>query len=102
MPVLLQPQEERAWLASDTPLHELLACLQPYPAELMRAYQVSTLVNSTAVDGPELTTPERERGSSSKPALHRGRLQRWSLRLLGALHSAAHLAYVQSALSEEG
>jgi putative SOS response-associated peptidase YedK len=59
MPVLLQPQAERAWLASDTPLRALLACLRPYPAVLMRAYQVSTLVNSAAVDEPELITPER-------------------------------------------
>jgi putative SOS response-associated peptidase YedK len=41
------------------PLRELLAYLRLYPAEVMRAYQVSTLVNSAAVDEPELITPER-------------------------------------------
>ena len=72
MPVLLQPQAERAWLASDTPLRELLAFLRPYPAELMRAYQVSALVNSATVDEPELITPERERGRSSKTSTPQG------------------------------
>src|SRR5262249_2022399 len=67
MPVLLQRQTEHAWLASETPLRALLACLRPYPAALLRAYQVSTLVNSAAVDEPELITPERSWEQAEKP-----------------------------------
>ncbi len=59
MPVMLQPKEERRWLADAVLLSTLLSFLRPYPAELMRAYQVSTLVNSAAVDKPALITPER-------------------------------------------
>jgi putative SOS response-associated peptidase YedK len=59
MPAMLQPQEEHAWLAADQPLGELLSYLRPYPAEMMRAYQVSTLVNSAAIDQQELIKPER-------------------------------------------
>jgi putative SOS response-associated peptidase YedK len=59
MPVVLTPEEERGWLADDKPVRELLHFLRPYPAELMRAYQVSTLVNSASMDQPELIKPER-------------------------------------------
>ena len=60
LPVMLQPLEEHAWLAIDKPLGELLSYLRPYPAAAMRAYQVSTLVNSAAIDQPELIKPEHE------------------------------------------
>jgi len=60
-PVMLQPQEEHAWLADDKSLSELLSFLRPYPAELIRSYQVSTQVNRASVDRPELLTAERER-----------------------------------------
>jgi putative SOS response-associated peptidase YedK len=58
-PVVLQPEEERAWLADDILVHKLLPILRPYPTELMQAYQVSTLVNRAAVDQPDLINPER-------------------------------------------
>jgi putative SOS response-associated peptidase YedK len=54
MPVMLWPEEEQAWLAADKPLSKLLLYLRPYPAEMMCAYQVSTLVNSAVMDQPEL------------------------------------------------
>ena len=58
MPVLLQPAEGRRWLADAVPLSTLLSFLRPYPAELIKAYQVSTLVNRASVDQPELIKPE--------------------------------------------
>ena len=59
MPVMLQPKEEHAWLGDAVPLSTLLSFLRPYPAELIKAYQVSTLVNRASVDQPELIEPER-------------------------------------------
>jgi putative SOS response-associated peptidase YedK len=59
MPVMLQPKEEDGWLVDAVPLSTLLSFLHPYPAELIKAYQVSTLVNRASVDQPELIEPER-------------------------------------------
>ncbi len=58
MPVILRPEAEAAWLdpAQDDPAH-LLPLLAPLPAEDMEAYRVSTLVNSTAHDSPEIIAP---------------------------------------------
>jgi putative SOS response-associated peptidase YedK len=56
---MLQPKEEDGWLVDAVPLSTLLSFLHPYPAELIKAYQVSTLVNRASVDQPELIEPER-------------------------------------------
>ncbi|PRY04601.1 SOS response associated peptidase (SRAP) [Pontibacter ummariensis] len=62
MPVLLHPEEEDLWL-SDAPADEhLLSLLSPYPSEEMKAYPVSSLVNSPANDGPEVLEPVAEQG----------------------------------------
>ena len=58
MPVILTPEAERVWL--DPAIGEperLLPLLVPYPAEAMRAYPVSGLVNSAANDSPQLVLP---------------------------------------------
>ena len=55
MPVILPREMEGIWLdrgIQDTT--ELRNVLTPYPDDAMEAYEVSTLVNSVANDGPEL------------------------------------------------
>ena len=62
MPVILNKSEERLWLTKTLSPIELLGLCQPYPDELMEAYQVSTAVNATVIKGvinnrPELMVP---------------------------------------------
>jgi putative SOS response-associated peptidase YedK len=59
MPVMLQPEEDGAWLVDAVPLSTPLSFLRPHAAELMIAYQVSMLVNRASVDQPELIEPEQ-------------------------------------------
>ena len=55
MPVILPRESETLWLDHDVQDTALLAgVLAPYPAEGMDTYQVSSLVNSTANNCPEL------------------------------------------------
>ena len=58
MPVILSRDDEDFWLdggASDPAA--LADVLKPYPANEMEAYEVSSLVNSHANDGPEVIEP---------------------------------------------
>ena len=55
MAVILEPDEEATWLRGDP--DEAAALLDPYPADELTAYPVSTRVNSPAVDTPELIEP---------------------------------------------
>jgi len=56
MPVILDPDDCDTWLtAADTAI--LQAMLQPFPAQLMQAYPVSTKVNSPKNDTPDLIAP---------------------------------------------
>ncbi len=58
MPVILRPDDEAEWLdpgVQDEGIVERL--LRPYPAEAMTARPVSTAVNDTRRDGPELIEP---------------------------------------------
>lgn len=57
MPVILERQELRAWLDRDRPGDVLLRALRPYPESTIRAYRVSTLVNNSKNEGPELIDP---------------------------------------------
>ena len=59
MPVMLDAQKGWAWMA-DQPAAQLLSLLQPFPAEQMAAYPVSSLVNSPASDLPECILPRQE------------------------------------------
>jgi putative SOS response-associated peptidase YedK len=53
MPVILAPEAELLWL-SDLKKDELLALLQPFDADAMEAYPVSTLLNSPRNNSKEL------------------------------------------------
>lgn len=50
MPVILDPADYERWLTEDDPRD----LLEPYPAELMRAYRVGTRVNSPKNDDATL------------------------------------------------
>jgi putative SOS response-associated peptidase YedK len=58
MPVILHPREYAKWLdpSPQTP-EQLKPLIKPFPADLMDAYPVSTLVNTPANDMPELVVP---------------------------------------------
>ena len=55
MAVILDPSEEDTWLRGDP--DEAAALLDPYPADELTAYPVSTRVNSPGVDAPGLIEP---------------------------------------------
>ncbi len=62
MPVILQRDQEDLWLDHDVPEPEVLReVLIPYNPDTMNAYEISTLVNSAANDGPEVIEPIRRR-----------------------------------------
>ena len=53
MPVILPREREELWLDHNVQVHHLLgSALAPYPADAMEAYEVSSLVNSIANNGP--------------------------------------------------
>ena len=56
MPVILTQEDEKKWL-SPMPAGELIKLLQPYPSEKMKAFPVSTKVNSPLNDYRELIVP---------------------------------------------
>lgn len=61
MPVILPPQAYARWLdPANQDLGELQKLLQPYPAEEMTAYPVSTAVNSPRNNSAELIRPVAE------------------------------------------
>ena len=60
MPVILQNEDEEAWLSGNP--EEASRVLKPYPADQMQSYAVSTRVNSPANEGPELIEPLAEQG----------------------------------------
>lgn len=58
MPVILAERDHDVWLDSKNANADALQkLLTPYPAEEMRAYPISTRVNSVKNDGPELVEP---------------------------------------------
>ncbi|MCX6268808.1 MAG: SOS response-associated peptidase [Bacteroidetes bacterium] len=54
MPVILHREDEQRWISSQMESSSLADLLKPYPAEMMEAWPVSTLVNSPKNDGPEI------------------------------------------------
>ena len=64
MPVILPPEEEQNWLTN--PPEDALELLNPYPAELMKTYAVSTKVNSPKNDSSDLIQPIRQREAPVK------------------------------------
>ena len=58
MPVILQRKDESKWLDPELiGLDKLISLLNPYPSDLMEAYEVSTLVNSPKNDSPNCIIP---------------------------------------------
>jgi len=58
MPVILNPENESAWLDPENEnVSDLLSLLQPYDAGQMEAYEVSNFVNSPKNHGPLCTRP---------------------------------------------
>jgi len=58
MPVILSKEEEKIWLNPDfTEADQLLPLLDPYPVSEMEKHEVSTDVNSTRNNSPELIQP---------------------------------------------
>ncbi|MBL8472713.1 MAG: SOS response-associated peptidase [Rhodocyclaceae bacterium] len=58
MPVIIAPEHYAQWLAPDLVRGDAIAAMAtPYAAGAMRAYPVSTRVNSVRNDGPELLEP---------------------------------------------
>jgi len=54
MPVVLPREAEAMWLDPSVEPEAALTLLKPYPAEAMRMYAVSSLVNNVRNNGPEL------------------------------------------------
>lgn len=57
MPVILERQAESLWLSNDAPMDELTNLLTPFPSDLMKAFAISTKVNSPAYDTPDVMAP---------------------------------------------
>ena len=55
MPVILSPEDYSNWLAPASELPDIERLLRPYQADDLIAYPVSTRVNNTRNDSPELT-----------------------------------------------
>jgi putative SOS response-associated peptidase YedK len=60
MPVILREQDEAAWLNPTLSLDEAQALLVPLPAELLRAYEVSSKVNAATSNSPDLLQPRAQ------------------------------------------
>lgn len=56
MPVILSKTDEHKWLESDKE-NVLQELIKPFPANLMDAYRISTLVNSPRNNSKEITEP---------------------------------------------
>lgn len=61
MPVILRPKDEAEWLDPTITDSGIVALLQPYPAEATEAQPVSTAVNNTRNNGPDLIEPVADR-----------------------------------------
>ena len=59
MPATLLPHHEKDWLEPQLPTSAALHMLNPLPANLMKCYPVSTLVNSPANDTRDVIKPAR-------------------------------------------
>jgi len=57
MPVLLAPEQQRAWLDPHTSQTDLFALLRTAPAGTLTRHPVSRRVNSARLEGPDLAAP---------------------------------------------
>lgn len=62
MPVILQGEEQRAWLEAEDP-NDIQTLLRTPENDLLKMYPVSTRVNSVRNNGPDLHFPQEEQGS---------------------------------------
>jgi len=56
-PVILEPEQESAWLDIGLPLGEVTSLLHPYDASFMNAYPVGTDIKNPRNDGRQLIEP---------------------------------------------
>ena len=54
MPAILRPEHVHAWLSPDTSRDELVQALEPFPAEQMELWPVSSAVNRATAEGVAL------------------------------------------------
>ena len=57
MPVILSEKAEEVWLNEEADILTLKGLLNPYSAELMESYEISTMVNDYQKDIPEILKP---------------------------------------------
>jgi putative SOS response-associated peptidase YedK len=57
MPVILEPRDYNRWLEPGDPTRPPVDLLRPYPADRMRAWQVSDRVGNVRNNDPELIVP---------------------------------------------
>jgi putative SOS response-associated peptidase YedK len=57
MPVILSPDHYDRWLQAETRIEDALALLKPYDANQMRRYAVSTRLNDSHNESPDLAKP---------------------------------------------
>jgi putative SOS response-associated peptidase YedK len=60
MPAILLREDEVHWLDAEVQAKDAIELLHPYPAEHMRAYRVSTMVNNVRNNTPDLILPVGE------------------------------------------
>ncbi|MEM1323994.1 MAG: SOS response-associated peptidase [Bacteroidota bacterium] len=67
MPAILRPDQEALWLDQELPTEAVLSMIAPYPDEQLKAYTVSSRINSVRNNDPTLLQPydhqEGEQGS---------------------------------------
>ncbi len=57
MPVILTPTSEKEWLNPDLETEDIIELLQPYPANKMVSYPISTLINKPSNDSSDIIKP---------------------------------------------
>ena len=60
MPLIVAPEHRDAWLGGS--LEDASALIVPYPADEMRAYEISTAINNPGFDDPTVLEPLRSTG----------------------------------------
>ncbi len=59
MPVILPPDAYESWLDPTLELGQMLSLLEPFPADAMTRYPVSTVVNRAGVEDPRTVQPSQ-------------------------------------------
>ena len=63
MPVMLMPDDHDRWLDPERNVDEIRALLKPYDPDLMKAYEVSRVVNSVKNDTEACIEPVKDQGA---------------------------------------